>query len=629
MKRDDMVRGICQQKYFDSTGFKEIGVGGSGFVYKIKKDSDEFAVKVVTDSKLIPRFQIELETTKSLAGRGAIAIIDDGSCDEYCYYIMPLMTPLNLYKFQNYNQIVAIIVKICGILSYFSEAGVFHRDIKPGNIVIDEDTDEVFLIDLGLVKNVYKASDLTQKNDRIGSLTFIAPERVRPVRNSDINTEKADVYSFGMTAWALLTEERLGFGGQYTPEDFHVSLNARGIDFRGISVIERVIQQCTAINPHQRPTFSEVNQELSSLHKINFHVSDFYSNSQFAFRQTKPDFVVWQEADDIARVLNNIIKRKYPLEILLHDADGWLNLDKVVISKKYGGMLEVYANSNINNPFLFDPSFLLLANFNDIPFYILESKIITPFTRLSGYDEVLPWLEPVCEIGLNRFTYEKCAEYNDFNGSDLPPDSRGYGLITQGRFMIKLIAGGTSILEQVWREDQNLLSIAFPLYEKRKRSKLRKVMRFVEPTNFKSRRVLLTYEQEYSIKALVQHICQVAATPKEQISADELNTFFSARPDADFLKSVCEIAQYTVNNFVTDPFYMPLDEALTIYNHSNMSVDYHIDRHPQHGIDFLLRKIYLFLFKYSEDSSSYLQGIRSGKLVCGGSHLVTNPPLPG
>ena len=154
-------------------------------------------------------------------------------------------------------------------------------------------------------------------------------------------------------------------------------------------------------------------------------------------------------------------------------------------------------------------------------------------------------------------------------------------------------------------------------------------MRFVEPTNFKSRRVLLTYEQEYSIKALVQHICQVAATPKEQISADELNTFFSARPDADFLKSVCEIAQYTVNNFVTDPFYMPLDEALTIYNHSNMSVDYHIDRHTQHGIDFLLRKIYLFLFKYSEDSSSYLQGIRSGKLVCGGSHLVTNPPLPG
>lgn len=609
MGRDKIIRGICLQGNYDSTGFSQIGEGGSGFVYKIKKGSIEFAVKVLTEKKLLPRFEIELAASKSLAGHGAIPIVEDGTWEANAFYIMPLMTAVGLHRFENYGQVVAVISKIAAILNSFAVQGFFHRDIKPNNIVIDLSTKEIKMIDLGLVKDTFKPSGLTKTQERIGSLTFMAPERIRPAQNSNIDTEKADVYSFGMTAWALLTEQKFGFGGQYSAADEHVSLGARGIDFRGISVLEKLIFQCTSINPAQRPSFSEVCEQLTAVPDRGVGLSDFYSNSQFAFRQTKPDFVVWHEADDIRRVLNSIIKRKYPLEILLHDGDGWLNLEKVVASERYEGMLEIYANSSISNPFLFDPNFLLLANFQNFPFYILESKVVTPFPREKGYDEVLSWLEPVCEIAPNRFTYEKCFSYNDFQGNDAPAGCRAYGVVTKGRFLIQLINNKNQLVERVWQEEQKSLSVAFPLYEKSKKSKLRKKMRFVEPTSFKCRRRLLTILEEESIKMLVGFIKEVAQGGSEVITTAELSKFWETRDDSDFLKTVCQIAQCTVNNFITDPYYMPLDDAIFHFNISNPDVDeYHIDSHPRQGVDVLLRKLRLFLYKYSTDPTVYLKG---------------------
>ena len=310
---------------------------------------------------------------------------------------------------------------------------------------------------------------------------------------------------------------------------------------------------------------------------------------------------------------NSIIKRKYPLEILLHDGDGWLNLEKVAASERYEGMMEIYANSSISQPFLLDPNFLLLANYHNIPFYILESKVVTPFRREKNYDEVLSWLEPICEIAPNRFTYEKCFMFNDFQGIDIPEDSRAYGLVTKGRFLIQLINNKNELMENVWQEEQKTLSIAFPLYEKNKKSKLRKKMRFVEPSYFKSRRRLLTVLEEDAIRSYLSFIHDIADTGKERIETEDLNRFFETRDDSDFLKSVCEIAQYTVDNFVTGPLYMPLDVALVQFNVANMDIDYHIDRHPRLGISFTLRKIYLFLYKYATNPSGYLKCIRDGE----------------
>lgn len=558
----------------------------------------------MTNKSILPRFKLEIETSIKLKNHGVIDIIDYSYDDAPYYYIMPKLVPLNKYNFSTFSKKIACIIQLSKKLEYFASQKIYHRDIKPSNIVIDSDTNELFFIDLGLVKDLYNHKSLTDKNSRIGSLTFISPERVRPQDNSLIDLEKADVYSFGMTIWALLTGEERGFGGQYSRHDTLHSFESRGIDFKGLSIIEDIVEKCTCINPEQRLHFKEIVIHLNLMKPENYHLSDFYSKSQFAFKQTKPTFIIWEDSEDIVEVLNGIIKKKYPLEILLDADGGWLNLEFIKKSISYPGFIELYANSSIIPPFLLAPNYLVLANYEDVPFYILEARRFARFKKKFSYDEDCKWLQPVCELFPYNFTYQACYYNNDYNGSILPSTSKIFGLVTCGRFLIQLIHSYNQAIENLWNSENSLFTMKYPFYQKRNVERRRKFI-FKEVHSFSSRNYCLSIDEEEEINNLISFIKQFN-TGKDRILNKTIIDYINTTKYNRFLNIVLEISQYEVNNFrKDDPFYLPLNSALETYDKKNYE-DYHLYRYTEHSIDLLCRKLNYFLYKYANNSSKYI-----------------------
>ena len=85
-------------------------------------------------------------------------------------------------------------------------AGVVHRDIKPGNIMVTADGTQAVLMDLGIAQLADDVEGtITRTREFIGTLRYSSPEQVLSVGKLD---ERSDVYSIGATLWELLTLRR-------------------------------------------------------------------------------------------------------------------------------------------------------------------------------------------------------------------------------------------------------------------------------------------------------------------------------------------------------------------------------------------------------------------------------------
>jgi WD40 repeat protein/serine/threonine protein kinase len=95
------------------------------------------------------------------------------------------------------------------------EAGVVHRDIKPGNIVVDADGSQAVLMDLGLAQLADDVEGrLTRTRQFVGTLRYASPEQVLSAGALD---RRSDVYSLGATLWELLTLRPLYGATEETP----------------------------------------------------------------------------------------------------------------------------------------------------------------------------------------------------------------------------------------------------------------------------------------------------------------------------------------------------------------------------------------------------------------------------
>jgi hypothetical protein len=112
-------------------------------------------------------------------------------------------------------QVAGIIQQVAEAADALHEAGVVHRDIKPGNIMIEGDGRTTVLMDLGLAQLADEAEGrLTRTRQFVGTLRYASPEQVLAAGRVD---RRSDVYSLGATLWELLTLRALFGATDETP----------------------------------------------------------------------------------------------------------------------------------------------------------------------------------------------------------------------------------------------------------------------------------------------------------------------------------------------------------------------------------------------------------------------------
>lgn len=104
---------------------------------------------------------------------------------------------------------VEVISAIASALALAHSVGIVHRDVKPANILINEETDQVYLADLGLTKRVDAESVLTMTGMFMGTLSYASPEQL----DDQMIDARSDVYSLGCVLFECLTGRPPFVGG--------------------------------------------------------------------------------------------------------------------------------------------------------------------------------------------------------------------------------------------------------------------------------------------------------------------------------------------------------------------------------------------------------------------------------
>lgn len=189
-----------------------IGHGGMASVYLgYRADVDRtVAIKVLPphpglseESK--QRFQLEARTIAKLQHPHILPLYDYGATeDSVLYLVMPYVRGGSLDRIIRdghlpLEKIARLVREISGALDYAHRQGVIHRDIKPANILLDGEGNAL-LADFGIVKLTGGDSRLTGTSV-VGTPAYMSPEQAQ---GFDLTT-RADLYSFGIVIWELLT----------------------------------------------------------------------------------------------------------------------------------------------------------------------------------------------------------------------------------------------------------------------------------------------------------------------------------------------------------------------------------------------------------------------------------------
>jgi serine/threonine protein kinase/tetratricopeptide (TPR) repeat protein len=192
---------------------EEIGRGSQGNVYRARQKSlnRTVALKVIrsgrwTTQAHLKRFRLEAETAASLDNSNIVPIYEVGEHDGCCYFSMRLVEggPLDEISKREpmpIRRAAELIARLARAVHYAHQRGILHRDIKPGNILIDV-KGEPHLTDFGLARLVEAESTVTRTLDTLGTPSYMAPEQA--LGNSQL-TSATDVYGLGAVLYHLLT----------------------------------------------------------------------------------------------------------------------------------------------------------------------------------------------------------------------------------------------------------------------------------------------------------------------------------------------------------------------------------------------------------------------------------------
>jgi serine/threonine-protein kinase len=249
---------------------RELGRGGMGVVYEAYHVdlNRAVALKVLPKERaaspqFAERFRAEARAIARLHHDNLVALHDFGlSSDNRPYYAMELLEGESLEQLlergpaMDWREATQLAMQVCDALEVAHQAGVIHRDIKPGNLFITRDQ-KVKLLDFGIaamdVSNEASDSDSSALTV-LGTPEYMAPEQVK----REPTDERTDIYSLGTVLYELVASE-LPFSELSTvalldaktrrdPEPPRVRAPKRGIPI----MLDKTIQRAVARDPAER-----------------------------------------------------------------------------------------------------------------------------------------------------------------------------------------------------------------------------------------------------------------------------------------------------------------------------------------------------------------------------------------
>ena len=219
------------------------------------------------------RFIQEAQLACRCSHPNVITTYDVGDFNGRPYIVMEWLGGESLRSIMNRGglrtpgHIFTVALQVARALGYLHTRGIIHRDVKPGNVHVDDEW-QAKLLDFGVARR--DSSDLTQAGQIVGTLAYMGPEQMQ----GEKPTSSVDTYAFGVMLFEMLTN-RLPYAGEtdqelavsilYKPPDLS-PLNEQGVP----ASIVALIQRCLAKKPDDRyPNFQPVVDTLKAFAAVD------------------------------------------------------------------------------------------------------------------------------------------------------------------------------------------------------------------------------------------------------------------------------------------------------------------------------------------------------------------------
>ena len=192
---------------------RKIGRGGMGTVYLASRQADRQAVAIkilapfmAEDKAVLARFTREVRAASRVRNPNVIRVLGSSEESGVHYSVMEFVDGENLadlIKREGHLTVghAAFIAReVARGLAALHAEGIYHRDVKPSNILIGKDG-SVKITDFGIARDIYDLQRLTAPGDLLGTLGFAAPEQVERSEGD----ARADLYSLGATLHYMIS----------------------------------------------------------------------------------------------------------------------------------------------------------------------------------------------------------------------------------------------------------------------------------------------------------------------------------------------------------------------------------------------------------------------------------------
>ena len=222
------------------------------------------------DEDAVKRFNREAKAVTSLSHPNIVSIYDVENEGEFYYLILEYVEGMTLKDYMIKNPripietIIHIAKQIAAGISHAHQNGIIHRDIKPQNILMNENL-TCKITDFGIAR-AYGDTTLTQTNQMLGTVYYLSPEQAR----GNVATAQSDIYSLGILIFEMITGQ-IPFKGESAVAIAlkHLQEELPDIDKYRENVpqsVKNIVLKATMKNPNERYISSkELFEDLSTV----------------------------------------------------------------------------------------------------------------------------------------------------------------------------------------------------------------------------------------------------------------------------------------------------------------------------------------------------------------------------